>query len=176
MLRLDLKTIIKVLSICNKTQDQLIRSRINKVSHSKSPDLGSGPPVYFIHFDLKGKTDPKTLTLRKLKHDLLSIRPPSPSTRPPSLPVLLPSLPVLPPCPPIILRSSPMCRQILPTSLPFPSWVTRRLQSQCPPLNSRRPSLDTTNTWVLRSTPGAKRPLRNRWVLQEGGERRAEVE
>lgn len=65
----------------------------------------------------------------------------------------------------------PMCRQILPTSLPFPSWVTRRLQSQCPPLNSSRPSLDTTSTWALISTPGEKGPLKKRCVLQTEGDR-----
>lgn len=63
------------------------------------------------------------------------------------------------------IGSSPMCRQILPTSLPFPSWVTRRLQSQCPPLNSRRPSLETTSTWALISTPGEKGPIKKRCVL-----------
>lgn len=67
-------------------------------------------------------------------------------------------------------KSSPMCRQILPTNFPLASWVTRRLQSQCPPLNSSRPSLDTTNTLVLISTPGEKGPLKKRWVLKHNSE------
>lgn len=65
----------------------------------------------------------------------------------------------------------PMCLQIRPTSFPFPSWVTRRLQSQCPPLNSSRPSLDTTRTRALISTPGENGPFKNRCVLRRETQR-----
>lgn len=59
-----------------------------------------------------------------------------------------------------------MCLQIRPTSLPFPNWVTRRLQSQCPPLNSSLPSLDTTSTRALISTPVENGPFKNRCILR----------
>ncbi|TNN27288.1 hypothetical protein EYF80_062567 [Liparis tanakae] len=62
----------------------------------------------------------------------------------------------------------PMCRMCCPTVLPFTRDVTRRLLSQWPPLNSSLPSWDATNSPAVTSTPGAKGPESERWVLGPG--------
>jgi len=74
----------------------------------------------------------------------------------------------------LILSGLPMCRMCCPTVFPFTRDVTRRLLSQWPPLNSSLPSWDATNSPAVTSTPGAKGPERERWVLGEEGEKEEE--